>query len=67
MFSLHFDLQNNVLRLVNVSDHVIESKHIKYINYILSNRNLFSFSVSEFQPGAVGLSITNCIGNGEIT
>ena len=37
------NLQYNVLRLVNVSDHVIESgsKHINYKNDIHSDRNLF--------------------------
>ena len=42
------NLQYNVLRLVNVSDHVRESKHIKYKNGIHSDRNLFFFSVPEF-------------------
>ena len=59
----------NVLRLVNVSDHVIESKCIKNKNDIHSDRNLFFFSVhvTEFQPSAVELSITNCMGNGKRT
>ena len=61
------NLQYNVLRLVNVSDLVIESKHNKYKNDIHSDRNLFFFSVPEFQPSVVELSITNCMGNGERT
>ena len=61
------NLQYNVLRLVNVSDHVMESKHIKYQNGIHSDRNLFFFSVPELQPSAVELIITNCMGNGERT
>ena len=61
------NLQYNVLRLVNISDHVIESKHIKYKNDKHSDRNLFFFRVPEFQPSAVELSITNCMGNGEKT
>ena len=61
------NLQYNVLRLVNVSDHVIESNHIKYKNDKHSDRNLFFFRVPVFQPSAVELSITNCMGNGEKT
>ena len=40
---------------------------MKYKNDIHSDRNLFFFSVPEFQPSAVELSITNCMGNGERT
>ena len=52
----------NALRLVNVSDNVTESKQINYKNGIHSDRNLFFFSVREFQPSTVELSITNCLG-----
>ena len=59
--------QYNVVSLVNVSDHAIGAKSIKYKNDIDSDKNLFFFSVPEIQHGAVELSITKCIGNGETT
>ena len=61
------NLQYNVVSLDNVSDHVIQTKSIKYKNDVHSDGNLFFLSVPEFQPSAVDLSITNCMCNGEWT
>ena len=49
------NLQYNVVSLDNVSDHVIQTKSIKYKNDIHSDGNLFFLSVPEFQLSAVDL------------
>ena len=46
------NLQYNVLRLVNVSDHVIESKYIKYIT-LKKRQYLFFFFKFQFENACI--------------
>ena len=55
----------NVVSLVNVSHHIIETKSIKYNNDIHSDGNLFFLSVPGFQSSAIDLNITNCMCNAD--